>query len=177
MKHLIVFFLLMSFALQANSQKLLENLSERSEVTVVIFLAIDCPISQKYIPVLNAIHKTYSGRDVKIHAFVPGRIQKADLKKFEDEYGLAFTIAPDKKFRWVNMLSATTTPEVFVFDNQLAMKYRGAIDNWFYELGGYRKDATENYLIDSIEALLAGNTPEIEKTKPLGCIIQVPGGK
>jgi hypothetical protein len=141
---------------------------------VIIFLAVDCPISQKYIPALNAIHERYGNRVVSIHSVIPGKIKKTDIAKFKDAYGIAFPISPDKRYGLVKKLSAQATPEVFVIDNEFNVKYRGAIDNWFYELGGYRKEATEHYLRDAIEALLAGEEPKIEKTKALGCFIQIP---
>ena len=50
--------------------------------------------------------------------------------------------------------------------------YRGAIDNWFYELGRYRLEITDHYLIDAINASLDGKKPALTKTEALGCFIQ-----
>ena len=61
-----------------------------------------------------------------------------------------------------------------MFDKNLDLKYRGAIDNWFYELGGYRQDVTEDYLIDGIDAILAGSDPKKPSTLAVGCLIQMP---
>lgn len=175
MKRVLLFCLLISITLEANSQKLLKKISQGSDVMAIIFLAVDCPISQKYIPTLNAIHEKYGNPKIKIHAIIPGKIEKRHIAKFREEYGISFTVSPDRRYQLVKTLSAQATPEVFVLDKELKVQYRGAIDNWFYELGGYRKEATEDYLIDTIEALLAGEEPKIEKTKALGCSIQVPG--
>ena len=174
MKRLLLSTLILGIILRAHSQEPLKNLSGESVVTAVVFLGIDCPISQKYIPTLNAIHERYSSQAVSVVGLVPGRIKKSDLVKFKNEYGIQFKIFPDKKYQSVKLLSATTTPEVVVLDKQHNIKYRGAIDNWFYELGGYRQVATQDYLIDAINALLAGHQPEITDSKALGCFIQIP---
>lgn len=153
---------------------LLHKISGNSKVKVVVFIAVDCPISQKYIPALNALRGKYTQGDVKIYSFIPGKIKRKDLENFIREYDIRFPVSQDKKYQWTKALAAAATPEVFVFDHNNSLKYHGAIDNWFYELGGYRKTPTENYLTDSIERLLEGKDPKIESTKALGCFIQIP---
>jgi thiol-disulfide isomerase/thioredoxin len=173
MDRVLLCCLFITFTVQVNSQKLLRKDTGPSDVTVIIFLAVDCPISQKYIPALNDIHEKYVDRGVKIHSVIPGKIKKNDIAKFKEEYGILFKVSADRRYDLVKTLAAEATPEVFVFDRQRKMKYRGAVDNWFYELGGHRKKATEDYLIDAIESLLAGREPQIGKTKALGCFIQI----
>lgn len=175
MTRLLLFFIAIAIMSEANSQQQLRNISDGSDVTAIVFLAVDCPISQKYIPALNAIHEKYKQPKFKIHAVIPGKIKERDIANFKEEYGIAFNVSADRGYELVKALSANATPEVFVFNKELKLKYRGAIDNWFYELGGYRTEATEDYLINAVDALLAGGQPEIEKTKALGCTIQVPG--
>ena len=174
MKRVVLLCLCLMSGLQANCQKQLRKISKEAAVTVVIFLSEDCPISQKYIPALNTIQRKYDDNDVRIHAIIPGKIKKGELAKFKEEYGITFPITSDKKYLMVQLLSATTTPEAFMFDKNLDLKYRGAIDNWFYELGGYRQDVTEDYLIDGIDAILAGADPEKPSTLAVGCLIQIP---
>ena len=174
MNRFALFFLLIALAYPTQSQDPLGKIPKGSDATVIIFLAVDCPISQKYIPTINNIYEKYSGAGVGIHAVIPGRTRKKDLKIFKEEYGILFSIFPDRTYEFVRAVSAEATPEVFVFDNRGAIRYRGAIDNWFYELGGYRKEATEDYLIEAVDALLHGGSPAIAKTKALGCTIQIP---
>jgi hypothetical protein len=174
MSRSLLICLMMTFALEVSSQKPWPKISEGLDVTVIIFLAVDCPISQKYIPALSAIHKKYNSPAVRIQSVIPGKIKKKDIEKFKEEYRIPFNVFADSRYELVKRLSAQATPEVFVLDNRRKIRYRGAIDNWFYELGGYRKEATEVYLTDAIEALLRGDELRIEKTKALGCSIQMP---
>jgi len=46
------------------------------------------------------------------------------------------------------------------------------IDHWFYDLGSYRQQTTENYLKDALDAVLKGAEPILKKTDAIGCIIQ-----
>ena len=158
----------------ANCQQFPRPVFPDARVTAIVFLALDCPISQKYIPTLNRVHQAYKDRAVRIQSVIPGKIKKRALRKFTSAYGILFGVKGDKKYAWARALTATTTPQVFVFDEDGRLKYQGAIDNWFYELGGYRKEPTENYLTDAIDALLAGGLPRVEKTRALGCFIQMP---
>jgi hypothetical protein len=173
-KHVLLFCLCSIVGFRACCQEQLQKISRGSTITVIIFLSEDCPISQKYVPAINAIQRKYHDRGVRIHAIIPGKIKKSDLTRFKEEYAITFPITRDKKYRMVQLLSATTTPEVFMFDRNLDLKYRGAIDNWFYELGGYRQEVTEDYLIEAIDALLAGGQPDKANTLAVGCLIQIP---
>lgn len=72
-----------------------------------------------------------------------------------------------------NSLKATVTPEVFLIDAAGQLQYQGAIDNWFYELGKYRLNTTEQYLIDALTALNNGEQPPVRQTEAIGCFIQM----
>lgn len=142
--------------------------------SVVVFLSPWCPISQKYIPTLNAIYDTYAAKNVEFLVLMPGRVPVGERKKFIDDYDVKFAVQADKKFKWTARMEAATTPEVFVFDRNDSLQYRGAIDNWFYDLGRYRSEPTEHYLTDAVDAVLAGETPKVKHTEATGCSIQLP---
>ena len=66
---------------------------------------------------------------------------------------------------------AKVTPEAIVIDSTGTVRYRGAINNLYAGYGKKRRAATSHYLQDAVEAVLAGNTVKIPKTKPVGCFI------
>ena len=142
--------------------------------SVVVFLSPWCPISQKYIPALNAIYDQCVTKDVEFFALMPGKVSASERKKFLDDYEVKFPVQADKGFKWTASMGATITPEVFVFDRNDSLQYRGAIDNWFYALGRYRSEPTDHYLMDAVEAVLAGKTPKVKSTEATGCSIQLP---
>ncbi|MFN8776977.1 MAG: thioredoxin family protein [Flavobacteriales bacterium] len=74
----------------------------------------------------------------------------------------------DKNSELANAFGARTTPHVFVFDKNLKLVYRGAIDD-NYESPAKVK---QSYLLDAISNLAAGKKVDPADTKPVGCSIK-----
>jgi hypothetical protein len=62
---------------------------------------------------------------------------------------------------------AERTPEIFVLDSELRLRYHGAPD------ADYR-DSSQNaaWLRGALDAVLAGDEPEAVETEPVGCSIK-----
>lgn len=142
-------------------------------ITVVVFLADDCPISQKYVPTLNDVYRKYRHKNVELLSLLPGDISRQRVRKFARGFRIRFPIETDKNYDCARATAARVTPEVFVYDSTNTLRYRGAIDNWFYDLGGYRQNATENYLVDTIDALLTGSPLPFTESEAIGCPINI----
>lgn len=138
-------------------------------VEVTVFLACECPISQKYVPLLNSLYSNY--KEIKWSFVVPGKVSKSDISSFKKEFDVRFPLVVDRRGSKVKQLHAATTPQVIVVRDGIV--YSGAIDNWFYELGKYRREATEHYLVDVLEALRKGVDPVIKETEAVGCPISM----
>jgi hypothetical protein len=145
-------------------------------LTAVVFLATDCPISQKYIGELKHIDSLFNGK-VSIKGVVPGNVKQEEIDQFISEYQINFPVVPDAGYKLVKKYHATITPEVFLINDRNKIYYQGAIDNWFFDLGKYRQHITEHYLIDAINAVLRGQSPVVGKTESVGCVIQRPSIK
>ncbi|MBT7790185.1 MAG: thioredoxin family protein [Calditrichaeota bacterium] len=65
---------------------------------------------------------------------------------------------------------AQVTPHVFLFDGEMKLIYRGAIDD---NMNGDKSETT-TYLKDAIDAILADSAGKIEQTdtKPIGCSVK-----
>jgi hypothetical protein len=150
-----------------------DHKSESPEIQVAIFMAVDCPITQKYLNTIKEIANQFSDKPVQFVGYFPAGLTKKESTSFRNEYKIpnAIELTDDKKHEWTEMLDAKVTPEVFVLKDKQVL-YRGAIDNWFYELGRYRKEVTAHYLIDAIQAGLNNEKPSITETEALGCFIQ-----
>ena len=140
-------------------------------LTAVVFLATDCPISQKYIGELKHIDSLFHTK-VSIKGVVPGNIKQDEIDQFISEYQINFPVVTDADYKLVKKYRATITPEVFLINDRNHIYYQGAIDNWFFDLGKYRQHITEHYLIDAIKAVLEGQSPVVKKTESVGCPIQ-----
>ena len=59
---------------------------------------------------------------------------------------------------------ATRTPQFFVLDKERKIRYTGTLDD------SQREDkVTKTYLRDAVDALLKGQTPPVEESRPQGC--------
>jgi thiol-disulfide isomerase/thioredoxin len=119
---------------------------------VVAFSGPDCPISKLYKPRLDKLSKEYSPKGVRF------------LTVSSDDKGFVALFGPDR------------TTEAFVIDSKSVLRYRGAVDDQYGI--GYTKDApTKNYLIDALEALLAGKLPPTAATEAPGCVVEKTAAK
>lgn len=140
---------------------------------VTVFLAFECPISQKYIPTLNKLYAEYNESSAVSWLFVvPGKTDRDARSQFIKEFGVNFPIQFDPKYELVASSSATITPEIIIRQGEVL--YRGAIDNWFYELGKYRQKITDHYAADALAAIVKGGRPEVKSTEAIGCPIASP---
>lgn len=168
-----VFFLLISVIVSAYGQHHSETTVGKKTPQVVIFMAVDCPITQKYMTRIKEIAAQFADKQVSVTGYFPAGLSKKEESAFRAEYQIPSLIklVDDKKHVWTEKLDAKVTPEVFVISNDQVV-YRGAIDNWFYELGRYRLEITDHYLIDAVNASLEGKKPEVSETEAIGCFIQ-----
>lgn len=148
--------------------------STQSPYTAIIFMAVDCPITQKYMAAIKGLALKYQSQQISVVGYFPAGLSKKQEKEFRQEYQVPEMIkfVDDKKHEVTNKYEATITPEVVLIDKNQQVIYQGAIDNWFFELGRYRLEITEHYLIDAIEASVNGLQPSVKKTEAIGCFIQ-----
>jgi thiol-disulfide isomerase/thioredoxin len=148
----------------------------RDKPFALIFLAAECPISQKYAPILRGMQEQFP--DVKFIAIFTKWDKNEAIKDYLNEYPLTtntkypITVLKDKKNALIQAVGAKITPEAFLFNKNGVLEYRGAIDNWFYSLGKYRPEASENYLKDAIDSVLKNEPIKIKQTDAIGCIIE-----
>jgi len=117
------------------------------KLLVVAFSGRDCPVSKLYKPRLEKLTKEYAPQAVRI------------LTVAGDDPGFVALLDPDR------------TTEAFVIDAKGVLRYRGAVDDQYGI--GYVKDApSKTYLVDAIDALLAGKTPPVPATEAPGCLVE-----
>jgi len=141
---------------------------------VAVFLSSECPISQKYISVLNKIYKEYGNNpSLQWRFIITDDISSRNLRAFVEEFNVEFPVQKDDNKRTITRdFMASVTPQVVIKGKEIL--YSGAIDNWFFELGQYRQVVTENYFTDALDQVLDGRAPSIKETEPVGCPIAKP---
>jgi thiol-disulfide isomerase/thioredoxin len=139
------------------------------KLVAVVFLAADCPISQKYVRTLNGLAERFP--QVAFVGVFTRWDDAAAMRQFQSEFQPRFLLWRDAEGRLVRRLGANVTPEVF-FLKENKVLYRGAVDNWFVALGRYRPAPTEHYLEDAIRAVLEGRAVAVTRTEAVGCGIE-----
>lgn len=92
-----------------------------------------------------------------------------DMKARAKEHGFASTIyALDKNSELADAFGARTTPHVFLFDKDLKLVYKGAIDDNVAKAS----EVAQPYLKNAISNLSGGKTIDPAETRPVGCGIK-----
>lgn len=141
------------------------------KVVVLIFVRVDCPISNRYSPTIQKISRQNAGR-VAFWLVYPDRSESAEqIRKHEREFGYDLPALRDVKRSLVEESHAETTPEAAVFDANRNLVYHGRIDNLFEDFGRARPAATTHELEDAIHAALDGKAVVNASVPGVGCYI------
>ena len=149
----------------------LYQLSEEKPVTVVLFLATQCPIATDYAERIVDLVETYGEKSGKKVQFIGINSNKQEtikeIAEYSKKYGFEFPVLKDLENKIANYFGARRTPEVFLLDAKRVLRYAGAIDN-------SPKEPTKHYLKDALDLVITGkDIPEkSKKTRAVGCTIK-----
>lgn len=146
--------------------------SQKSRLTVLAFLSIDCPMSNSYLPVLTDLAKQYPNHNVSFVAVAPLTSDTAEkIRAHNAEFAFGWPVLIDVDQVAVRAVGAVTMPEVFVLDAARILKYRGRIDDGFAARMKQRPNITRADLKTAIDELLAGKEVSLPVTTAFGCPI------
>jgi peroxiredoxin len=142
--------------------------------TVVVFTCNHCPYALAWHERIVMVAKDYADRGVRVLAINPNDAERYPRDSIEamrarveqgDLDGMPYL--RDESQEVARAYDAQTTPDVFVLDGDGILRYRGAPD------GDY-DDPSRNaaWLRDALDAVLAGNAPDLAETSPVGCSIK-----
>jgi hypothetical protein len=141
------------------------------KVVVLIFVRIDCPISNRYSPTIQRLSAEHPGQ-VAFWLVYPDRSESAEqIQRHQREFGYTLPALRDVQRGLVSKSRVQTTPEAAVFDANRRLVYHGRIDNLFEDFGRARPAATTHELEDAIQAALAGKTLAADSVPAVGCYI------
>jgi len=137
---------------------------------VLIFVRTDCPISNRYAPLIQRISSQYETK-VALWLVYPSRTTSAEkIRQHERDYGYKLRALRDPHHALVSQAQVQVTPEAAVFDANHHLLYHGRIDDLYQDFGRARPAATTHELDDAIQAALSGKTPP-PNTRGVGCYI------
>jgi thiol-disulfide isomerase/thioredoxin len=164
---------------QADSRIAAENLAgktvdpfaeSRGRPLVLLFVRTDCPVSNRYAPLLEKLSEKFS--TVRFWLVYPdGSESSGRIRSHLHDYGYSIPALRDPRHALVERASATVTPEAAVFDRSGKLVYHGRIDNWYEDFGRSRSAATTHELEDAIAAAIKGSAPASGHAGAVGCYI------
>jgi peroxiredoxin len=91
-----------------------------------------------------------------------------DMQKRAQEKGYTFPYVLDEGSKLADAFGATRTPHVFLFNKELVLVYRGAID----DNARNPEAVTQHYLLDAMEAMASAKPIPVATTRSIGCTIK-----
>jgi peroxiredoxin len=151
------------------------SLEEYADASVLVLVQScnHCPYVLAWEGRINDLQREYADRGVRIVAISSNDANAYPADSFERmieharEADYAFDYLYDESQEIARALGSERTPEAFVFDADRRLVYHGAVDDDREE-----DRVTTHYLRDAIEAGLAGETPPVADTPPVGCTVK-----
>ncbi len=135
---------------------------------VLAFIATRCPVSKAYDARLATFAEEYRARGVAVLGINSNRHESAaETAEHASRSGFSFPVLQDAGHAFADELGAQVTPEVFVFDADWALRYRGRIDD---DRSGSAVASAD--LRAAVDALLSDQRPRLEQTQAFGCTIR-----
>lgn len=169
-----------------NTENTLTSLNDFSEAKalVVLFICNHCPYVIHLAPALAKLAKEYQSKNI---AFVA--INSNDTDTYQDDSfenmakekalrGYSFPYLFDETQEVAQAFDAACTPDIFVFDQQQKLVYRGQFDRsrpHRISSGNYDSSqslATGEDLKNALNALIQGNNVDEEQIASIGCNIK-----
>jgi len=141
------------------------------KLVVLVFIRTDCPISNRYAPLIEEMSAKYEAAATFWLVFPDKRETPEQIRKYEQDYAYKLPTLRDPEYALVKKSRVKVTPEVGVFDRKGDLVYHGRIDNLYRDFGKARREATTHELEDAIEAANKGVAPAATSASGIGCFI------
>jgi peroxiredoxin len=142
---------------------------------LVMFICTHCPYVKHIETGLAALGKDYDGKPVGIVAISSNDADAypddspAGLRRQAQRLGFRFPYLYDEIQAVARAYKAACTPDIYLFDANLKLVYRGQFDG---SRPGSSVPVTGQDLRAAMDAVLAGKTPSTDQRASIGCNIK-----
>jgi peroxiredoxin len=142
---------------------------------LVLFICAHCPYVKHIEKALAAIGKDYAGKPLGIAAISSNDADAfpadspAGLKRQAETFGFVFPYLHDETQAAAHAYKAVCTPDIFLFDDDFRLVYRGQFDS---SRPGNGVPVTGEDLRAAIDAALAGKPIPAGQRPSIGCNIK-----
>jgi peroxiredoxin len=148
----------------------LHSLSDynNAQVVVVAFLCNKCPCVRGYEGRFKQLVDSYGGkvRFVGVNSSIGELENLNEMQQRVASGNLNFDYLRDANQTVGRSFGATSTPHVFVLDQNRRIAYTGAFDD-----NRDPRQVKHHYVLDAVNALLKGQEVAIKRTQQFGCTI------
>ncbi|MER3497651.1 MAG: thiol-disulfide isomerase [Chitinophagaceae bacterium] len=141
---------------------------------LVIFTCNTCPIVKKYQSRINEVSNYATEKGLGLILLNPNEAYRNNGDSYEDmisyaqENRMSWKYVYDENSEMADAFGATRTPEIFLFNSDGKLVYRGAIDD---NQNG-PEQVTRRHLKIAIDELLDGKDISVKTTRSVGCTIK-----
>ena len=149
---------------------------EDVKAVVIMIQGNGCPIVRNALIDLRAVRERFAGDPVRFLMMNSNLQDDAEsIREEAREWDIDLPILVDDSQAVGESLELTRTAEVLVIDTRSwSIAYRGPInDRLVYER--QRAAADHHYVVDAVDAVLAGERPAVESVAAIGCLINFSG--
>ena len=152
-----------------------DDLADR-EFLAVIFGCNHCPYVKAYLDRIIQIDNNYRSKGLEIVMVNPNNEDTYPEDSFENMQALAaekefkFHYLRDETATVARQFEAKVTPEVYLFDKDRLLRYKGRIDDCWHSQKGVKK----HDFLNALDDILAHREIGVKSTTPIGCTIKWP---
>lgn len=140
--------------------------------TVLVFTTTDCPISNRYAPVIQDLASRFAAQGIGFTLVYPVGADAPDvIREHVKKFGYVIPVARDTAQELVRHTGVKVTPEVAVIGQDGRVLYRGRIDDRYVAFGKDRPQPTERTLELALDAVVQGKPIVVRETPAIGCYL------
>jgi peroxiredoxin len=135
---------------------------------LLIWISVQCPYSNGYNPRMEALHRDYAAKGIRVVGVNSNRTESLDtIRAHAKENGFTFTILKDEGNRIADYFGATVTPEAYLIDAAGVLRYHGRLDAKHDDESLNCHEARE-----ALDAVVNGGQVANTGKKAFGCTIK-----
>lgn len=148
-----------------------------AKALIVVFSCNHCPYAIGSEDRMIQLYEDYAPRGVAMVVINSNETENHPTDSFEhmveraQEKGFPFPYLRDESQQVALAYGALRTPHFYVFDQDRKLRYTGRMDDNPRSPG----QQTTHELRDAVDAVLAGQTPPVALTNPIGCNVKWKG--
>jgi hypothetical protein len=141
------------------------------KAVVLVFLGVDCPISNLYVPSILELERKCRSTDVQFLAIYANESEDlTQVAAHATDRDIPFPVLKDAGQKLADAVGVTRVPSFAVLDGEFRLCYCGRFDDR-YGVSVRREKTTRTDLATAVEEMLAGKKVSMPEVAADGCLL------